>query len=121
MKELRDSIPGISGYVADIDDEVVNQHVESALLTALGNHQPQAAGQGEVSPRERDAHDGPLPSLCAIPSQRSNARPEQARRELFTALTSDTRPSDQALAELAGAAQWPLPDLVRAIALTSPG
>ncbi|MFJ9945201.1 PucR family transcriptional regulator [Streptomyces erythrochromogenes] len=122
VKELRDSIPGISTHVADIDDEVVNQHMESALLTALGNHEPLAAGHGEGSPRGRDAHDsGPVPSLSAIPSQRSNARPEWARRELFTALTSDTPPSEQALAELAGTARWPLPDFVRAIALTSPG
>ncbi|MER7827617.1 helix-turn-helix domain-containing protein [Streptomyces sp. NPDC096097] len=120
-KELRDSIPGISAHVADIDDEVVNQHVESALLTALGNHEPPAAGQGEGSPRGRDAHAGPLPSLGAIPSQRSEARPERARRELFTALTSDSHLSEQALAELAGAARWPLPDFVRAVALTSPG
>ncbi|MFI8391864.1 PucR family transcriptional regulator [Streptomyces sp. NPDC085540] len=121
-KELRDGIPGISTHVADIADEVVNQHVESALLTALSNHEPPAAGQGEGSPRGRDAHDsGPAPSLSAIPSQRSNAGPERARRELFTALTSDTPPSEQALAELAATARWPLPDFVRAIALTSPG
>ncbi|MER6445392.1 PucR family transcriptional regulator [Streptomyces venezuelae] len=120
-KELRNSIPGISTHVADIDDEVVNQHVESALLTALGNHEPPAAGQDEGSPRGRDPQDGPLPSLNAIPSQRSKALPERARRELFTALTSDTHPSEQTLAELAGTASWPVPDFVRAIALTSPG
>ncbi|MFI7360402.1 PucR family transcriptional regulator [Streptomyces avidinii] len=121
-KELRDGIPHVSMSGKDIDDEVVRQHVESALLAALDHHEPSAAGQDEGSPRELDAHDsGPSPSLRAIPSQRGNAGPERARRELFAALTSDMPLSDSALAELAGTARWPLPAFVRAIALTSPG
>ncbi|MFG2991757.1 PucR family transcriptional regulator [Streptomyces sp. NPDC048257] len=122
VEELRDGIPGLSPHVEDIDDEVVRQHVESALLTALGYHQPPATGQDEGSPRQRDAHDsGPLPPLRAVLSQGFSAGRERARRELFAALTSDTPLSETALAELAGAARWPLLDSVRAIALTSPG
>ncbi|WP_392896118.1 PucR family transcriptional regulator [Streptomyces sp. LN699] len=120
--ELRDGIPGVSARIEGIDDEVVRQRVESALLAALGYREPSVSRQDEVNPRQQDAHGGgSLPTLKAIPSQRLATGPEHARRELFAALTSDTRISETALAELAGAARWPLPASVRAIALASPG
>ncbi|MEU2390250.1 helix-turn-helix domain-containing protein [Streptomyces sp. NPDC007369] len=46
---------------------------------------------------------------------------ERARRELFSALTSDMPMAEIALSELARAADWPLPPEIRAIALSTPG
>ncbi|MFK0252699.1 PucR family transcriptional regulator [Streptomyces sp. NPDC090445] len=46
---------------------------------------------------------------------------ERARRELFSALTSDMPMAEIALSELARMAGWPLPPEIRAIALATPG
>ncbi|MCY0958057.1 PucR family transcriptional regulator [Streptomyces sp. H27-H5] len=144
VEELRSDIPGFSTLIEDIDDEVVREHVESALLTVLGYREPPVTPQGEAAdqiqsarqtestrnPRQQDADalfpqdahgGGSLPTLKAVPSQGFSTGPERARRELFAALTSDMPMSEIALAELAGAARWPLPASVRAIALASPG
>ncbi|WP_328303075.1 helix-turn-helix domain-containing protein [Streptomyces sp. NBC_00435] len=64
---------------------------------------------------------GELPPLQAVPLQRFGSVREHARRELFSVLTSDAPMRETALAELAGAAGWPLPVAVRAVALASPG
>ncbi|MET9603586.1 helix-turn-helix domain-containing protein [Streptomyces sp. NPDC006512] len=60
-------------------------------------------------------------SLTVVPTSGPGPAPERARRELFTALTGDMSMSDPALAELAAAANWPLPTAVRAIAMTTIG
>ncbi|MER5779108.1 PucR family transcriptional regulator, partial [Streptomyces sp. NPDC002039] len=105
----------------------------------------------EVARQQDAHGGGSLPTLKAVPSQGSGigtertgteragleragleraglertgterTGPERARRELFAVLTSDMPMSEIALAELAGAARWPLPASVRAIALGSPG
>ncbi|MFD9532951.1 PucR family transcriptional regulator [Streptomyces sp. NPDC060010] len=144
VEELRSDIPGFSTLIEDIDDEIVREHVESALLTVLGYREPSVTPQDEAAdqiqparqaeparnPRQQDADalfpqdvhgGGSLPTLKAVPSQGFSTGPERARRELFAVLTSDMPMSEIALAELAGAARWPLPSSVRAIALVSPG
>lgn len=86
-------------------------------------------GLGEDHGRERDSaleHQErhrvrKLPPLTVVPPQGLGPAPERARRELFVALTGDMPMSDIALAELASAADWPLPAAVRAIALPTPG
>ncbi|MFJ6940309.1 helix-turn-helix domain-containing protein [Streptomyces sp. NPDC101132] len=51
-----------------------------------------------------------------------SAGPDPARQELFNALTvGDCGPTDVHLAELAAAADWPLPPAIRAVALATPG
>ncbi|MFE2526673.1 PucR family transcriptional regulator, partial [Streptomyces sp. NPDC059382] len=115
VEELRDGVPGLSSRIEGIGDEVVRQRVESALLAALGYREPMAARQDEEVARRQDPHAGDsLPTLKAVPSQGSGTGtertgPERARRELFAVLTSDMPMSEIALAELAGAARWPLP------------
>ncbi|MDA5283236.1 PucR family transcriptional regulator [Streptomyces sp. Isolate_45] len=59
--------------------------------------------------------------LTVVPTSGPGPATERARRELFTALTGDMSMSDLALAELAAAANWPLPPAVRAIAMTTIG
>ncbi|MGW6822563.1 hypothetical protein ACWGDQ_26495, partial [Streptomyces sp. NPDC055005] len=126
VEELRSDIPGFSTLIEDIDDEVVREHVESALLTVLGYREPSVTPQDEAAdqiqparqaeparnPRQQDADTlfpqdvhggGSLPTLKAVPSQGFSTGPERARRELFAVLTSDMPMSEIALAELAGA------------------
>ncbi|MEU7556312.1 helix-turn-helix domain-containing protein [Streptomyces sp. NPDC044571] len=59
--------------------------------------------------------------LTVVPPEGLGAPPERARRELFSALTSDMPMAEMALTELAGAAGWPLPSEIRAIAMATPG
>ncbi|MEU5808757.1 helix-turn-helix domain-containing protein [Streptomyces sp. NPDC047718] len=60
--------------------------------------------------------------LTVVPSDhRTGNTSERARRELFSALTSDMPMAEIALSELARAANWPLPPEIRAIALVTPG
>ncbi|MFF3014171.1 PucR family transcriptional regulator [Streptomyces sp. NPDC057939] len=59
--------------------------------------------------------------LTVVPTSGPGPAAERARRELFAALTGDMSMSDIALAELAAAANWPLPTAVRAIAMTTIG
>ncbi|MGW7136384.1 PucR family transcriptional regulator [Streptomyces xanthophaeus] len=121
VEELRNGIPGFPTHLEDIDD-IVRQHVESALLTTLGCHEPSVTREGEGNPRQRNALDsGPLPPLRAVTFQGRETGSDRARQELLAALTSDTPMCEKALNELAEAAHWPLPVYIRAIVLTSPG
>ncbi|MEU7064612.1 helix-turn-helix domain-containing protein [Streptomyces sp. NPDC046161] len=130
VEELQESIPGFRELIADSDEEVVRQRVETALLTALGYREPSCRPEGErpetaAGPEREPSASGQLVPLKAIPSQRSPeagvTAAERARRELFTGLTADMPMSEIALSELAAAAGWPLPATVRAVAPATPG
>ncbi|MFD5506598.1 PucR family transcriptional regulator [Streptomyces sp. NPDC059761] len=160
VEELREELPGFSALVDDLDEEVVRQRLEVALLTALGYREPApqqrdktvehahpdedeeeedyAAEHGhpgleEEEEEEDEEHRGPpselrdprrrrqLAPLTVVPREGLGTRSERARRELFSALTSDMPMAEIALAELAAAAGWPLPAEIRAIALATPG
>ncbi|MET9468832.1 helix-turn-helix domain-containing protein [Streptomyces sp. NPDC006544] len=54
VEELRETIPGFSALVEEIDDELVRQRVESALLTALGYREPAAEEQAQRLPADRE-------------------------------------------------------------------
>ncbi|MFI8275728.1 PucR family transcriptional regulator [Streptomyces sp. NPDC085929] len=183
VEELREELPGFSALVDDLDEEVVRQRLEVALLTALGYREP--APQKQARPadphpapgpdcdldsdpdpdldsdsgplreedEDEDDHDyaaerdhpdedeevaeeeeyrGPprlpdpgrrrqLAPLKVVPREGLGTPSERARRELFSALTSDMPMAEIALSELAAAADWPLPAEIRAIALATPG
>ncbi|WP_030162668.1 PucR family transcriptional regulator [Streptomyces sp. NRRL S-244] len=160
VEELREELPGFSALVDDLDEEVVRQRLEVALLTALGYREPApqqrdkaaehahpdedeeeedyAAEHGhpgleEEEEEEDEEHRGPpagirvprqrgqLSPLTVVPREGLGTRSERARRELFSALTSDMPMAEIALSELAAAAGWPLPAEIRAIALATPG
>ncbi|MFI6147588.1 helix-turn-helix domain-containing protein [Streptomyces sp. NPDC051109] len=159
VEELREELPGFSALVDDLDEEVVRQRLEVALLTALGYREPApqqrdkttehahpeedeeeedyAAEHGrpgqEEEEEEDEEHRGPpselrdprrrrqLAPLTVVPREGLGTRSERARRELFSALTSDMPMAEIALSELAAAAGWPLPAEIRAIALATPG
>ncbi|MFF4099154.1 PucR family transcriptional regulator [Streptomyces sp. NPDC001903] len=160
VEELREELPGFSALVDELDEEVVRQRLEVALLTALGYREPapqqknKAAehahpdedeeeedyaaehdhpDQEEEEEEEDEEHRGPpagirvprqrgqLSPLTVVPREGLGTRSERARRELFSALTSDMPMAEIALSELAAAADWPLPAEIRAIALATPG
>ncbi|MFH8894372.1 PucR family transcriptional regulator [Streptomyces sp. NPDC017949] len=122
VEELRNGIPAFPTHIEGIDHDVVRQHVESALLTALGHHEPSVTREDEGNPRRRNAlASDPLPPLRAVTFQGPETGHDRARQELLAALTSATPMCEAALTELAEAAHWPLPDYVRAVVLTSPG
>ncbi|MFF4318864.1 PucR family transcriptional regulator [Streptomyces sp. NPDC001568] len=83
-------------------------------------------GDGPAAGSAPDEHGTPhrrgrSAPLTVVPTSGPGPATERARRELFTALTGDMSMSDLALAELAAAANWPLPSAVRAIAMTTIG
>ncbi|MFF1496063.1 PucR family transcriptional regulator [Streptomyces sp. NPDC058304] len=180
VEELREELPGFSALVDDLDEEVVRQRLEVALLTALGYREPApqkqtrpadphsapgpdcdldsvpdpdldsdsdpirdeeedehdyAAGldhpDEEVEEEDEELRDPPrlrdprrrrqLAPLTVVPREGLGTPSERARRELFSALTSDMPMAEIALSELAAAAGWPLPAEIRAIALATPG
>ncbi|MEW2412961.1 helix-turn-helix domain-containing protein [Streptomyces sp. NPDC046866] len=58
VEELRDGLPGFAALVDELDDEVVRQHVEAALLTALGYREPAPRLQDrQAGRRDDDAED----------------------------------------------------------------
>ncbi|MFE5534629.1 PucR family transcriptional regulator [Streptomyces sp. NPDC056492] len=159
VEELREELPGFSALVDDLDEEVVRQRLEVALLTALGYREPAPQQKSKVTEHahpdeeeeeedyaaehehpdqeeeegEDEEHRGPptgirvprqrgqLSPLTVVPRDGLGTRSERARRELFSALTSDMPMAEIALSELASAAGWPLPAEIRAIALATPG
>ncbi|MFF0215474.1 PucR family transcriptional regulator [Streptomyces vinaceus] len=159
VEELREELPGFSALVDDLDEEVVRQRLEVALLTALGYREPAPRQQNKVTEHahpdeeeeeedyaaehehpdqeeeedDEEEHRGPpaalrdpgrrrqLAPLTVVPRDGLGTRSERARRELFSALTSDMPMAEIALSELAAAADWPLPAEIRAIALATPG
>lgn len=153
VEELLHGIPGFSTLVDDndaIDDELLRQRVEEALLAALGYRDAPAApepetggavtrgatvttlnakgkGKGKASAKAHtDAKGGAdtasgTASGTAPDTGADTLRGHHARQELFTALTDDRAASERALAELAEAAGWPLPAAVRAIVPAAPG
>ncbi|MFE2143433.1 PucR family transcriptional regulator [Streptomyces sp. NPDC059456] len=174
VEELREELPGFSALVDDLDEEVVRQRLEVALLTALGYREPAPQTQARAADpqsgsdpaplrdeqdrpeeegdededdyaaeeedhayaaeteEEEEEHRGPPPrlrdprrrqlaALTVVPREGLGTRSERARRELFSALTSDMPMAEIALSELAAAAGWPLPAEIRAIALATPG
>ncbi|MER5933591.1 helix-turn-helix domain-containing protein [Streptomyces sp. NPDC002054] len=142
VEELLHGTPGLSLLVEDVDDELLRQAVEEALLGALGYRAP-APGHGRHDGLDQDGRgdhgdhgdhggheraDGRDEDPAGHDGHREGdvrghheAPPERARQELFNALTSDWSPDDGTVAELARQASWPLPEAIRAIALTSPG
>ncbi|MFG2296077.1 PucR family transcriptional regulator [Streptomyces sp. NPDC048603] len=70
----------------------------------------------------RDPHGPrkPVP-LTVVPPTGPENTSERSRRELFSALTADMPMSEIALSDLARAADWPLANEVRAIAMATPG
>ncbi|MFJ7159710.1 PucR family transcriptional regulator [Streptomyces sp. NPDC101118] len=78
-----------------------------------GHGVPGHAAPGQGAPCHGTlGHGGPYESVG----------PDPARQELFNALTvGDCGPTDVHLAELAAAADWPLPPAIRAVALATPG
>ncbi|MEU9032434.1 helix-turn-helix domain-containing protein [Streptomyces sp. NPDC048383] len=85
-------------------------------------------GPGEAPGPDSDPDEAGTPHgrgrsapLTVVPTSGPGPAIERARRELFAALTGDMSMSDLALAELATAANWPLPPAVRAIAMTTIG
>ncbi|MEV8533758.1 helix-turn-helix domain-containing protein [Streptomyces sp. NPDC051211] len=158
VEELLHGTPGSSVLVEDVDDELLRQAVEEALLSALGYRSPEHRRPAGIGPgiapgighRRPDAidhgrpdridhgrldadhvvhsspagHDDHREGECGSESEargHHEAPPDRARQDLFNALTADRSPADGAVAELARQAAWPLPEAVRAIALTSPG
>ncbi|MFD8637188.1 PucR family transcriptional regulator [Streptomyces sp. NPDC059533] len=177
VEELLHGNPELSALVDDndaIDDELLREKVEEALLTALGYRDPaEAGGDGEADihgEAEVDAESGtdadpctdadpgtdaeprhgraseptsipeavPVPARVAVavpapvpvrvPAIERGSEPEpehgrvadQARHDLFNALTDGRAASEGSLSDLAQAADWPLPPAVRAIALATP-
>ncbi|MFI8106091.1 PucR family transcriptional regulator [Streptomyces sp. NPDC086023] len=214
-EELLQGTPGLPAGAEDMDDELLRQALEEALLVVLGYQPPSqrgplAAAEGtrgahaDGGPRGRDRHEDPGshttreehtgredhagrryeeeprhgqdrlrghdggsegaghgPATAAarepirIPRPRrdeygtpghgvpghgapgqgapgpgafghgnpyESVGPDPARQELFNALTvGDCGPTDIHLAELAAAADWPLPPAIRAVALATPG
>ncbi|MEU3776080.1 helix-turn-helix domain-containing protein [Streptomyces sp. NPDC032472] len=61
LEELRDGIPGFASLADELDDEVVRQRIEAALLTALGYREPAPRLQDrQAGSRDNDAEeDGP--------------------------------------------------------------
>ncbi|MFD7626975.1 PucR family transcriptional regulator [Streptomyces sp. NPDC059851] len=74
--------------------------------------------RGRIPQQSRRRASAPL---TVVSSDGTGSSSERARRELFSALTSDMPMAEIALSELARAAGWPLPPEIRAIALTTPG
>ncbi|GAB2795883.1 PucR family transcriptional regulator [Streptomyces daliensis] len=111
VEALQHSIPAMSALLREIEREDAQWAVEQALLTALGyQHQ-------EI--RDMAAEAAAVPSGPVAPA----VPIDRARRHLFATLVGETREYDGAeipLTELSRSARWPLPDTVRAIALTSP-
>lgn len=103
VEALRQEIPGFADLVEDMGRETVRQGLEEALLTALDYRRPHKEG-------DRDQE----PPTTAAPLDRS-------RQDLFQALTGAKPVPAAALPELARQAGWPLPETVRAVALTAPG
>lgn len=110
VETLRRRVPGFADLLEDIERDKVRWGVEQALLTALGYR---TAGEEATEEAVADGARG-LGPLTEVP-------PERARRDLFEALVGEAPVSERALAELARAARWPLPDTVLAIALPTPG
>lgn len=54
VDELRETIPGFSALVEDIDEEVVRQRMETALLTALGYRETAAEEHADREASDRD-------------------------------------------------------------------
>ncbi|MDF9811498.1 hypothetical protein M2266_000729 [Streptomyces sp. SPB162] len=103
VEALRHEIPGFAGLVQDMGRETVRQGLEEALLTALGYRTP---------PKDDD-----IPQELTTPA----APLDRSRQDLFNALTGATDVPPAALPELARRAGWPLPETIRAVAVTSPG
>ncbi|MET9883376.1 helix-turn-helix domain-containing protein [Streptomyces sp. NPDC006430] len=59
VEELREELPGFSALVDDLDEEVVRQRLEVALLTALGYRKPAPQKQGRQA--DPDPDTGPDP------------------------------------------------------------
>ncbi|MBT2467028.1 helix-turn-helix domain-containing protein [Streptomyces sp. ISL-66] len=57
VEELRETIPGFSALVEELDDELVRQRVETALLTALGYREAAAGEQARRTVADRDRGD----------------------------------------------------------------
>ncbi|MEV7521428.1 helix-turn-helix domain-containing protein [Streptomyces sp. NPDC091371] len=136
VEELLHGNPELSALVDDndaIDGELLRQKVEEALLTALGYRDPADADAEADTDADPDAEAGPDPEPVLAPepvpvpdgsADAETAEPrlaDQARQDLFAALTDDRAASASSLAELAQAAGWPLPMAVRAVALAVPG
>lgn len=57
VEELRETIPGFSALVEELDDELVRQRVETALLTALGYRESAAEEQAQRTAADLDRAD----------------------------------------------------------------
>lgn len=142
VEELLHGIPEFSALVDDndaIDDELLRQRVEEALLTALGYRDARGCPAGKEREQEKtDAQDIPADTdlghqhaALEVVEGRQHDRQhtahhlgpavDGARQDLFKALTDDRAACGTSLAELAEAAGWPLPVAVRAIAPAAPG
>ncbi len=103
---------------ADADEDGNDPAEDDEDLRAL------VAGSGRIPipvPRQGSYHRRASAPLTVVSSDGPGGPPERARRELFSALTSDMPMAEIALSELARAAGWPLPPEIRAIALSTPG
>ncbi|WP_330299696.1 PucR family transcriptional regulator [Streptomyces sp. NBC_00503] len=57
VEELRETLPGFSALVDDVDDELVRQRLEAALLTALGYREASAEEPGDRHPADHGHPD----------------------------------------------------------------
>ncbi|QES51789.1 PucR family transcriptional regulator [Streptomyces venezuelae] len=127
VEELLHGTPGFSVFAEDVDDELLRHAVELALVGVLGyrsrehgHHEVDVHGHHEVDVHghhEVDVHGHHEDEVRG----HHEAPLDRARQGLFKALTRDRSPAEDTVAELARQAAWPVPEAVRAIALTSPG
>ncbi|AWZ09190.1 MULTISPECIES: helix-turn-helix domain-containing protein [unclassified Streptomyces] len=89
VEELLETVPGFAALVEDVDDEVVRQQMEAALLTALGYRE----GAGEDRP---DACADPEPVPGAGVETRSGARIRPKSEAEAEAETEHARPHTHA-------------------------
>ncbi|NXY98058.1 helix-turn-helix domain-containing protein [Streptomyces sp. BR123] len=133
-----DHRPGAAGGAGAYDAAAVHPDMDADGPVAEGDHEDPDEDRFPAPGREPDPDERVLGEIRGrIPQQgrRRLAAPltvvssdgtgspssERARRELFSALTSDMPMAEIALSELARMAGWPLPPEIRAIALATPG
>ncbi|MEC4019574.1 PucR family transcriptional regulator [Streptomyces sp. H27-D2] len=121
VKALRQGIPDFATLLDGSHREEAKWGVEQALLTALGYQTPTEST--EFGDRPADAASPAAVSARPVALSPPRAAPslDRARRDLFEALTGELDVSEIALADLARAAEWDLPETVLAVALAVPG
>ncbi|MFC9581998.1 PucR family transcriptional regulator [Streptomyces yangpuensis] len=125
-QQLLQKTPGLSACLGDeaaIDERSLRHSLETVLLDVLSSRQPGAPDTGGPacqSGLEAPHQDGLQPSGTTAGEEQATP-PDQTRQALFHALADARATPPQSLPDLAEAAGWPLPPVVRGVVMATPG